>query len=653
MKSLVDDTGRITDQYRNFIAVSRYARWRDEDNRRESWVETGNRYVDAMIEHLQENVGYTPPQEQVETVRDYILNHMALPSMRALMTAGPALRRNNIAGYNCAYVVVDDVIALDEILYILMNGTGVGFSCEWQYTSKLPVIPRSWTVRPDVVIKVDDSKEGWATAYRELVSCLYNSIIPTWDVSEVRPAGARLKIFGGRASGPEPLVDLFRFTIKQVTLAGGRQLTPLEVHDIVCKIASVVVVGGVRRSALISLGDLSDPEMRDAKHGEWWEKNSQRALANNSAVYEGRPTRDVFDREWEALVASGSGERGLFNRTAARNQVAKNGRRNTDFAPGTNPCSEIILRENQFCNLSTVVVDGDDNLADLMSKVEVATILGTWQSTLTNFQYLRPLWKENTEAERLLGVSMTGAFGNPLLNFGISKKVTEDTLDALREWAIQVNDREAARLGISPSAAITCIKPEGTTSQLTHTSSGIHAWHDLWYLRTVRGDLKDPLTQFMVDSGFYWEPDAMNPDHTAVFYFPIEAPAGAITRNDLSAIQHLELWLTYQEHWCEHKPSVTISVRPEEWDEVREWVWEHFDDISGVSFLPLSDHTYVQAPYQEINKAEYDEWVDKIPQQVNWSMLSAYELEDSTTGTQSLACVAGACDLVDITQNVA
>jgi ribonucleoside-triphosphate reductase len=653
MEGLVDERGRISDPYRNFIGISRYARWRDEDNRRESWVETATRYVDSIVDHLTVNLGYTPPIEQINTVRNYILEHKALPSMRALMTAGPALSRNNIAGYNCSYVVVDDPVALDEILYILMNGTGVGFSAEKKYTEKLPVVPRSWAVRPDYVIKVEDSKEGWAYAYRELVSCLYRGIIPTWDVSEVRPAGARLKIFGGRASGPEPLVDLFRFTIKQFTLSGGRQLTPLEVHDVVCKIASVVVVGGVRRSALISLGDLSDDKMRLAKHGEWWVDNAHRSLANNSAVYEGKPSRAVFEEEWNSLVASGSGERGIFNRVAARNQAAKNGRRLNDFDPGTNPCSEIILRENQFCNLSTVVVDGDDNLADLMMKVEVATILGTWQSTLTNFKYLRPLWKENTEKERLLGVSMTGAFGNPLLNFGISKKVTEETLDALREFAIEVNAREAARLGINPSAAITCIKPEGTTSQLTHTSSGIHAWHAMWYLRTVRGDMKDPLTQFMIDSGFYWEADAMNPNHTAVFYFPIEAPSGAITRLDLSAIQHLELWLTYQRHWCEHKPSVTISVKAEEWDEVREWVWEHFDELSGVSFLPHSEHTYVQAPYQDITKDEYDKWVQKMPRNVNWDLLSAYELEDSTTGTQTLSCVAGACDVVDITQNVA
>lgn len=650
MEGLVDGAGRISDQYRNFIAVSRYARWRDSDNRRETWVESVNRYVDFMVDHLNTNVGYNPPEEEVNRVRDYILNHLSLPSMRALMTAGPALERNNIAGYNCSYVVVDDPVALDEILYILMNGTGVGFSAEWKYTSKLPVVPRSWTARPDVVIKVDDSKEGWAYAYRELVSCLYRGIIPTWDVSEVRPAGARLITFGGRASGPDPLVDLFRFTIKQFTLAGGRQLRPLEVHDIVCKIASVVVVGGVRRSALISLGDLSDPDMRDAKHGEWWVNNGQRALANNSAVYEGRPSRAVFEEEWAALVASGSGERGIFNRVAARNQAAKNGRRLNDFDPGTNPCSEIILRENQFCNLSTVVVDGNDSLEDLEHKVEVATILGTWQSTLTNFKYLRPLWKEHTEQERLLGVSMTGAFGNRLLNFGIDKETTVQVLNHLRDLAVKTNGRLARAMGINASAAITCIKPEGTTSQLTHTSSGIHAWHALYYLRTVRGDMKDPLTQFMMDCGFYWEPDVMNPENTAVFYFPQAAPTEAITRHDLSAIQHLELWLVYQREWCEHKPSVTVSVKEEEWDVVKEWVWEHFDELSGVSFLPHSEHTYRQAPYQDISREDYEDWISRVPATVNWDLLSAYELEDATTGTQSLACVAGACDVVDITR---
>jgi ribonucleoside-triphosphate reductase (thioredoxin) len=648
MEGIVDDAGRIDHPYRNFIGVSRYARWRDADSRRETWVESVDRYVDFMVDHLETNVGYTPPSDEVTRVRNFILNHQSLPSMRALMTAGPALERNNIAGYNCSYVVVDDPIALDEILYILMNGTGVGFSAEWKYTSQLPPVPRSFDVRPGCVIKVDDSKEGWAYAFRELLAYLWDGVIPSWDVSEVRPAGSRLMTFGGRASGPGPLEELFRFTVKQFTLAGGRQLRPLEVHDIVCKVASVVVVGGVRRAALISLGDLSDPYMRDAKHGEWWVKNNQRALANNSAVYEGRPTREVFDAEWKALVASGSGERGIFNRAAARTQAAKNGRRDPSFDFGTNPCSEIILRPNQFCNLSTVVVQGEDNLNDLEEKVEVATILGTWQSTLTYFKYLRPLWKENTEVERLLGVSMTGAFGNKLLNFGISKEVTENVLDHLREWAVKTNARLADAMGIPRSAAITCVKPEGTTSQLTLTSSGIHAWHAEWYLRTVRGDMKDPMTQFMIDSGFYWEPDLMNPDHTAVFYFPIAAPEGAITRHELTAIQHLELWLTYQRHWCEHKPSVTISVRAEEWEEVGEWVWEHFDELSGVSFLPLTEHTYQQAPYQDITRDEYHEWVERIPTQVNWEMLSAYELEDSTTSTQALACTAGACDVVDI-----
>lgn len=654
MEDLLDSDGRISDPYRQFIATSRYARWREEDSRRESWVESVDRYVDFMVGHLTTNVGYTPPVETVERVRSFILNHKSLPSMRALMTAGPALERNNIAGYNCSYVVVDDVLALDEILYILMNGTGVGFSAEWKYTQKLPVVPNSWVVSHNHIIKVEDSKEGWAYAFRALVSYLYRGIIPSWDVSEVRPAGARLMTFGGRASGPEPLEELFRFTIKSFTLAGGRRLKPLEVHDIVCKIASVVVVGGVRRSALISLGDLDDPDMRDAKHGEWWIDNNQRSLANNSAVYEGRPTREVFDAEWSSLIASGSGERGIFNRVAARNQAAKNGRRVADFDPGTNPCSEIILRENQFCNLSTVVVQGEDTLEDLEEKVEVATILGTWQSTLTFFKYLRPLWKEHTEAERLLGVSMTGAFGNKLLNFGISQEVTERVLDHLREHAIETNALWADIMGIPRSAAITCIKPEGTTSQLTLTSSGIHAWHAEWYLRTVRGDMKDPMTEFMIDSGFYWEADVMNPEHTAVFYFPIAAPKGAITRHDLTAIRHLELWLAYQRHWCEHKPSVTISVRPEEWDEVGEWVWEHFDELSGVSFLPLSEHTYQQAPYQDIPAQEYHEWVDRMPKHVNWDMLSAYELEDSTTSTQSLACTSAlGCELVDISSNVA
>lgn len=651
MKSFIDTSGNIMDPYRNFIHKSRYSRWLEDKERRETWVETVERYMSFILDHLKKNNGYTPPGEHVELVNNFILNHMALPSMRALMTAGPALERNNIAGYNCAYVVVDNPVAFDEILYILMNGTGVGFSCEDRYVSQLPIVP---TIHDsDNVIVVEDSKEGWASAYHELVTGLYNGIIQKWDISNVRPAGARLKIFGGRASGPDPLVELFEFTVDTFLKAQGRKLTDLEAHDIVCEIASVVVVGGVRRSALISLGDLNSTGHRTAKSGEWWEKNGQRALANNSAVFDSKPTRERFDEEWQSLIDSGSGERGIFSREASRKQAAKFGRRSHDIDYGTNPCSEIILRPNQFCNLSTVVVSGDDDFLTLQKKIEAATILGTWQSTMTNFKYLRQLWKQNTEEERLLGVSMTGPFGNKLLNGTLGMRRTEEVLYALRAHAVKVNKIVAEDIGIEQSAAVTCVKPEGTSSQLTLTSSGLHAWHNDYYIRTVRIDMKDPIAQFMMDMEFPWEPDVMNPEHTAVFSFPIKAPDGALTRNDLSATDHLDLWMTYQRMWCEHKPSVTIYVKPDEWKEVGNWVYDNFDEVSGISFLPHSEHTYQQAPYQDITVEEYNEWVKRMPDNVDWDMLSAYELEDGTTGSQELACTAGAdggCEVVDITK---
>lgn len=991
---LLDSRGDIIDPYRNFIAKSRYSRWLEDKQRRETWSETVNRYVDFMVQHLASNNSYIVKPELVERIRYAILNHHVMPSMRALMTAGPALERSNIAGFNCSYVPMDDPRSFDEVLYILMNGTGVGFSAEKRYTDKLPVIPET-IERSAISVLVQDSKEGWAAAYRELLSGLWSGYLYSWDTSLVRTAGSRLKVFGGRASGPGPLEDLFNFTVEMFQNARGRKLHDIEVHDLVCKIASVVVVGGVRRSALISLGDLDSDGHRHAKDGAWWEKNSQRALANNSAVYNEKPTRDVFDREWQALIDSGSGERGIFNRDASKRQAAKNDRRNSFHDFGTNPslaagtkvwtadgifpieqledkkftvrnidgtlskatcwlsgrdqdiyrlslkgghsydataqhkwpvwngsgwtkkatpdllpgdklknlkmlsmfpdgsegsredgfalgwnlgngwiterpggkqigfivedgdrkwgiherlteyfasygskssllekkevnvnssglrevfkkfgvrhksagvagamwdanvseefrigyidglfsadgcvekdharirlfsaheklarevaevlgfygiktsvrrragvtnfgefdswsvsitgynnvknfskvftlsngdkqgriddilqnrrplretddtdfivvesveliddtadvwdihvndeshafqlahcvtgnCSEIILRPYQFCNLTSVVVREDDTLADLEEKVELAAILGTWQSTLTNFKYIRDIWRENTEEERLLGVSMTGPFGNQLLNAGISMSTTSAVLRHLRGVAIDTNSKLASEIGIPQSAAITCVKPEGTASQLTGTSSGLHAWHNKYYIRTVRGDKKDAMTQFLSDSGVYVEDDVMNPDATSVFHFPIKAPDGALTRNDISAIEHLELWLTYQRDWCEHKPSVTIYVKNEEWAEVGDWVYKNFDEISGISFLPHSEHTYAQAPYQDLTKDQYLEWVEKTPSSIDWSWLSLYEKSDETTGTQELSCVAGSCDVVDI-----
>lgn len=647
MEGLLDAEGRITDPYRNFIHISRYARWREDDNRRETWYETVKRYMDFMTGHLKENFNYTPSVADTNLVHSYILNHKAFPSMRALMTAGPALANNHIAAYNCSYLPIDDFESYNEALYILMHGTGVGFSAESVYVEQLPQVPTHLTETSSYRVIVEDSKEGWKKAVQEFIEQLYIGRICPVDTSLVRPAGARLKTFGGRASGPEPLIRLFDFLSTTFKNAAGRQLTDIEAHDIVCMIAEIVVVGGVRRSALISLGDLNSDAHRHAKSGEWWNETGYRRIANNSAVYEGKPSRETFNREWQALIASGSGERGIFNREASRIQASKNGRRKTegiDF--GTNPCSEIILRPYQFCNLTTVVVDGNDDFMALNQKVVAATILGTWQASLTNFKGLREIWKKNTEEEALLGVSMTGALGNALLNGKLGMGKTETTLKQLKETAIGVNARVADEIGINRAAAITCVKPEGTTSQFSLTSSGLHPWYSEYYLRSVRNDNKDPMTQFLKDSGFAHEPDVMAPEDTTVFYFPIAAPQGALTRNDLTAIEHLELWLAYQRAWCEHKPSVTINVKPEEWAEVGEWVYEHFNEVSGISFMPFDDHIYAQAPYQEVTKEAYEEALARMPKNVNWSLLSLYETEDMTTSTQDLACVAGACEVI-------
>jgi len=564
------------------------------------------------------------------------------------MTAGAALDRYNVAGYNCSFLPVDSLRSFDEAMYILMCGTGVGFSVESVYVDKLPAVNEHFE-KTDTTIVVEDSKAGWAKALRELLALLWQGQIPTWDVSQVRPAGARLKTFGGRASGPEPLVNLFEFCVSTIKHAAGRKLRSIEAHDIMCKVGEVVVVGGVRRSALISLSDLRDNDMAKAKAGAWWEATGHRALANNSVAYTDRPSMSDFIAEWKNLYDSKSGERGIYNIKAAQKQAAKYGRRDETIRYGTNPCSEIILRPYQFCNLSEIIVREEDDEKTLARKVELATILGTWQSTLTNFKYLRKIWKENTEEERLLGVSITGQFGNELMSGkqGIDK--LSDVLNSLRELAVATNVEEAGKIGINPSAAVTCVKPSGTVSQLTGVSSGMHPWHNDYYIRTVRGDKKDPLTQFLIEAGVPAEDDFMNPTQTKVFSFPIKAPKGAVLRNDLTAIEHLNIWLAYQRAWCEHKPSITVSVREEEWMEVGSWVWEHFDEVSGISFLPYSDHTYKQAPYQDATEEEYLAAVAKMPEQIMWSLLSMYETEDTTSGTQNLACSADAgCEVVDI-----
>ena len=637
----------IANPYENFIALSRYARWMEDKSRRETWGETVDRYFDFMLNHLKAKHNYIPDKNIVSDLRSAVFNRDVMPSMRAVMTAGEALSRDNVAGYNCSFVPVDNLRSFDEAMYILMCGTGVGFSVESIYVDKLPIINEHFEKTSTVVV-VEDSKAGWARALRELLALLWQGQIPAIDVSKVRPSGARLKTFGGRASGPQPLVNLFDFCIKTIRGAAGRRLKPIEAHDIMCKIGEVVVVGGVRRSAMISLSDLSDHDMARAKHGAWWENNPQRALSNNSVAYSAKPSMEEFISEWKKLYDSKSGERGIYNVAAAKAQAAKNGRRNADFRFGTNPCSEIILRPYQFCNLSEVVIREEDDHASLYRKVELATILGTWQSTLTDFKYLRKIWKDNTEEERLLGVSLTGQFGNKLMSGKKGLDVLSKTLDDLKTVAIDVNKREAKEIGISESAAITCVKPSGTVSQLVGVSSGMHPWHSDYYIRTVRGDKKDPLTQFLTDSGVPSEDDFMKPNDTTVFSFPIKAPKGAVLRNELTAIEHLETWLVYQRHWCEHKPSITVSVREEEWMAVGAWVYDHFDELSGISFLPYSEHTYKQAPYQDCTKEEYEEFVKLMPKEINWEALSLYELEDTTTGTQALACVSGECEIVDI-----
>ena len=626
--------------YQTFIATSRYARWLDKQKRRENWGETVSRYMENVVAKV------TRDEIVLDDLEQAILNLEVMPSMRSVMTAGPAADRDNTCMYNCSYLPVDDVKSFDEAMFILLCGTGVGFSVERQYVTKLPEVPDALFASFDTIV-VHDSKEGWAKALRKLIALLYAGEIPAWDVSRLRPAGAKLKTFGGRASGPGPLVELFKFVVATFKGAVGRKLNSIECHDIMCKIGEVVVVGGVRRSAMISLSNLSDDRMRYAKSGSWWENQPQRALANNSVAYTEKPDALAFMREWTALVESGSGERGVFNRQASKKQAAKNGRRDASYDFGTNPCSEIILRPYQFCNLTEVVVRATDTVDTLKEKVRLATILGTIQSTYTKFPYLRKIWTTNTEEERLLGVSLTGIMDNPLLtskNAGL-----EATLEELKNVAIKTNAEWAERLGIPVSTAITCVKPSGTVSQLVDSASGIHARHSEYYIRTVRGDNKDPLTQFMKDQGIPSEPCVMKPEQTTVFSFPQKSPPNAVTRNDMTAVEQLEAWLVYQRHWCEHKPSVTISVRDSEWVQVGAFVYKHFDEMSGVSFLPHSDHTYPQAPYQDCTKQEYEEMLSFMPTNIDWAKLSDYESEDNTSGMQTLACSGDSCEIVDLT----
>ena len=631
--------------YQEFIHLSRYSRWLPDKERRETWDETVARYFDFFAEHLNELHEYKLTKTLRDELEEAVLSLKIMPSMRCMMTAGEALKRENIAGYNCSYIAIDRPQAFDEVLYVLMNGTGVGFSVERQFISQLPTIAEEFHPSETVIV-VADSKLGWAKAYKELLGMLYVGLIPRWDTTKVRPAGAPLKTFGGRASGPEPLEALFNFSVNIFKNAAGRKLSSVECHDIVCKIAEIVVVGGVRRSALISLSNVSDDRMRAAKSGQWWTTEPQRALANNSACYTEKPDIGVFMDEWKSLYESKSGERGIFNRESAIKIAEQNGRRNTtDYDFGTNPCSEIILRSREFCNLSEVVIRATDTRTSLLKKVRLATILGTFQSTLVNFKYISKAWKKNCEEERLLGVSLTGIMDSERTNGKSPRHTLPVLLQDLRNEAIRTNAEFAKKIGIEQSVAVTCVKPSGTVSQLVDAASGIHARHNPYYIRTVRGDKKDPLTKMMMDAGFPVEDDQTNPSHTSVFSFPMKVDGSAIFRTDLSAIEQLELWLVYQKYWCEHKPSITVSVKENEWLEVGAWVYKHFDYMSGVSFLPFSEHTYKQAPYQDIQKNEYELLIKKMPKQVEWSKLSDYEKTDMTIASQELACAAGFCEI--------
>ena len=636
----------IPTDYQAFIHQSRYSRWLDKEGRRETWEETVTRLLDFYRDFLKTNHKYTLPKEVYTDLYTAIVTMQVMPSMRAMMTAGPALERNHIAAYNCSYLPVDSPRSFDECLYILMHGTGVGFSVERQFINQLPTIPDTFETSETCII-VQDSKEGWFRAFKELINLLYAGQLPQWDMSKVRPQGAKLKTFGGRASGPEPLNELFKFTSNMFRNARGRKLNSLECHDLMCKIADVVVVGGVRRSALISLSNLSDDRMRHAKSGDWWNTEPQRSFANNSVSYTDGLDTGSFLREWSSLYDSKSGERGIFNRKAAQARAAKYGRREADIEYGTNPCSEIILRPKQFCNLSEVVVRAEDTPETLQRKIELATILGTIQSCFTDLKGLGSQWIKNTEEERLLGVSLTGILDNAML-----ANKTKDSLPALlgslRMTAVSTNHKWASKFGIESSAAITCVKPSGTVSQLVDAASGIHPRHSEYYIRTVRADKKDPLTLFMTEAGFPVEDENKKPETTAVFSFPVKAPKGAITRHDMTAIEHLEIWRIYAEHWCEHKPSITVSVKENEWLEVGAFVYKHFDHMSGVSFLPMSEHIYEQAPYQDCTKTEYEKLLNSMPRSIDWKKLGDYERDDNTLSSQTLNCVGDFCEVVDL-----
>lgn len=642
--------------FQQYIAASKYARWLPKENRRERWEETVNRY---MMNVVQDKIRTLANAESLyEEICQAILNLEVMPSMRAMMTAGPALDRDHMAAYNCSFIAVDNPRAFDEALYILTCGTGLGFSCESKYVNKMPEVAEEFH-DTDSTIVVSDSRIGWASSYRELVQLLYGGKVPKIDVTKVRPKGERLVTFGGRASGPEPLVDLFNYTIRVFRGAAGRKLSDIEVHGIMCKIGEIVVAGGVRRSALISLSDLNSDRMRHAKSGNWLVSNPEFTLANNSAVYDSKPSTGEMLEEWQALYRSKSGERGIYNRQGIRTKTDRIGRRDSSLIAGTNPCGEIALRSAGLCNLTEIVVRPNDDLESLRRKARIATILGTIQSTFTDFRYVRSIWKRNAEEERLLGVSLTGIYDNALLSGRLSVRLGEglhgpegvqgslaQTLEELKEYCGQVNREFAEKLGINPSVAISTVKPSGTVSQLVNSAPGIHPRHSQYYIRSVRQDNKDPLTQFLKDQGVTWEPCVIRPDSTTVFFFPVASEGEVTTRDMVDPISHLELWKVYNEHWAEHQVSITVSVKEDEWMRVGAWVYDNFDELSGVSFLPYADHTYAQAPFEAVSKEKYEELLAKTPATLDWSQLKNYELEDATTSARELACTAGACEVL-------
>ena len=645
----------MTSQYlptplQEYVHKSRYARWIDKAQRRENWDETVSRYVNYFHTKFKEYPAHD--------IYRAILEQRAMPSMRALMTAGPALERDPMAGYNCAFVAIDDPRAFDEILYVLMCGTGMGFSVERQFIAKLPIIGARVAMAHDGKVSIEsvdhlvpydhtivvaDSKGGWAKALRELISLLYIGKIPKWDTSKIRKAGEKLKVFGGRASGPQPLIDLFNFTVTTFKAAVGRKLTSIECHDLVCKIADIVVVGGVRRSALISLSNLSDDRMRGAKSGQWWINDPQRALANNSAAYTERPEMEVFMKEWLSLIESKSGERGIFNRQAAVKKAIESGRRDHTQVVGMNPCAEITLRSMGVCNLSEVVLRAGETLDQIKENIRIAVIMGTFQSLLTDFRYVREGWRKNQIEERLLGVSLTGIMDHEVLCDTNATSVS--WLKQMKAYAIAVNKEWSENLGINQSVAVTTVKPSGTVSQLVDAASGIHPRYSEYYIRTVRGDKKDPLALLMRSQGFPVEDCVSKPESVDIFSFPVHAPDHAVFRNERTAIEQLEHYLMFQTHWTEHNVSITVYVKDHEWMGVGDWVYRNFDKIAGVSFLPHSDHSYRQAPYTECTQVEYGDLLARMPE-FDWVALANFEKDDTSVSVRELACSAGICEIL-------